>query len=263
MPKLGGHEKPRGTQPRTATPARGFTLVELLVVIVIIAILAALLLPALSKAKEKAYRIQCLNNLRQLQNGWQLYLGDNNDVMPPNVWNGVPAPAAGSTPGSWVVGNAREPSPDNIEAGVLWPYNANLGVYHCPADHSLATDGKTARFRSYSLDGFLGATLADARPETKRAASELTKVSNVIAFVCENESSIEDGLLAAYTAPSTQWLNLPGSRHSAGSAFSFADGHVEWWKWKSGNLKFIYGPQEATAAQMPDLRRFQSCLPEP
>src|SRR4051812_43861182 len=120
---------------------RGFTLIELLVVIAIIAILAGLLLPALSRAKEKSQALKCLSNMKQLSLCWIMYAGDSNDQLVPNWVAG----GASSPPEAWVGGDvSMMPDATNIvliQNSRLYSYNTSIGIYQCPSAKTPSTTG--------------------------------------------------------------------------------------------------------------------------
>ncbi len=261
VPTSGSAIKRFAPQPRQP---HAFTLIELLVVIAIIAILAAIMLPVLSRAKERANAAQDLSNTRQIMIGWMLYAGENNDQL---------VGSASASP--WVLGQMDwsatadntnwlmlvGPMPGTSQP-LLGPYLRSPKLFKCPSDTYQAPLNPGSRVRSLSMNGALGVgsgpVVEGTAPGNRlyfgsgggmgRNATKMSDVfrpADVFVTLDEQADSISDAAFMVnpgYAQGTEQWRDLPAAYHNGGCCFSFADGHSEIHRWleTSGINKTTY-----------------------
>jgi prepilin-type N-terminal cleavage/methylation domain-containing protein/prepilin-type processing-associated H-X9-DG protein len=217
---------------------RGFTLIELLVVIAIIAILAALLLPALSAAKQRAWTSNCNSNLHQIGLGMRMFADENGELYPESggsiYWD---ATDPGTKKQSWMQ--------------QIFPYVGNTNVFNCPGNVQLAADEQGP------FNYFNGCNVAYVTTGSF-AAVKSTAILFTSAFVLggdtagtkSNGTGLQFDPLDADKDDYSQ--NCVGGAaddaitefwkiHSNGQNVLFADGHSKWYKgYKTGEMTFGY-----------------------
>jgi hypothetical protein len=253
-----------------------------LVVIATIAILLSLLLPTLGRAKVRAQRTFCVNNLRQLGISWTLYNGEFRG----NLVTSVPYnPRNVCNTNAWVLGVSEpynEPNPfgvvdpgvhdstnlNCISRGRLFPYNKSYGIYRCPNDDR--TEGGVPYVRSLSMNNWMNG-ISFGNPTNNshsqsyrmfRNESQFTAPASLWVFIDEDKETINDGMFVVYMDRKYSWDDLPARRHDFGYGLAFADSHAEIYILHTAEARYwrkpAHLPTYSNGTDNPDLEQLRS-----
>jgi prepilin-type N-terminal cleavage/methylation domain-containing protein len=213
---------------------RAFTLIELLVVIAIIAILASMLLPALSRAKQKAWVSNCVSNLKQIGLGMRMFADDNEDRYPQS---------GGSI--TWNLTDLNSSSNGWMQQ--VYSYVQNTNVYHCPGNAQLPLKNQSP------FNYFNGVRAAYVAAGDQRAAVNARQILFPAAYVLagdtidtaqyflrddDDKDDYSQNCVggAVNGTPAVEW-----QAHNNGQDLLFADAHVQWYKgYKTNEMTFRY-----------------------
>jgi prepilin-type processing-associated H-X9-DG protein/prepilin-type N-terminal cleavage/methylation domain-containing protein len=229
------HACPHRYRP-AADRLKGFTLVELLVVIGIISILIAMLLPALNKARESAKRIQCMSNLRQIGQAIQMYAGQNHQWLPmenaTNIYPGYDVSRA-----YW----QRVLVTDGELPGYNYDYTktGGLDIFFCPDfanpfDHPKWYLWGYTQYISYGLNRQLNADLSVS--PAKWRPTRITQVRRAAETILAAESGSMLGVGSGQSGQAGERTNYvyPSGTTSAASGVSVA------WPWHNGGCNVLW-----------------------
>ena len=219
---------------------RGFTLVELLVVIGIIAVLISILLPALSRAKDQANRIACMNNQKQLVAACLIYAQEGKGFLPnPNddgtpIWRG---------PG-WLYdmgrGAAPIPKQEEVRYSAIWPMIRTFKVYHCPAEAGPFNRGPAHPLTSYLMNWAVGAYGMSGFVTKTKPALKLTRMPPDAVIFWEGDETSTN--VHMYSDGTNEPVNGITRRHGSGASVSRFDGGVVWMTRKEFDLEAAKRP---------------------